>query len=502
MRSTFFGFNIARSGLFAAQRALDITGHNIANVNTKGYSRQRLEQVQSTPLALPGKQGMLGTGVDTLTIKQVRADFLDFKYRGEVNSQGEWEARRDGLQFIEAIMNEPSETGISTVLDELFQSIQELSKNPQELTNRSLVRQRAITFTNSLNHMHGQLEKMVKDVNFDVMTTVNSINAYSDQIATLNEQIFRAEIGGSNANDLRDQRNVLLDELSKLVNVEVLEVMDPNDLQSGGKKMVIQINGQPLVHHNRAFKLSTEETVFGSEPLINQIKWENGATLSTTGLKGELKALLDLRDSSDGKFKGIPFYINELNEFARVFAKEFNKIHYEGYGLNGQDGVLFFSANGMDTLDMMDGQTILDDVIHNKITAKNISIALDLEDPNKIAAGSDPTLLPGDGSIALKLAQLRHDGNMFTKGKPEDFIKSLISNLGVDAQEAIRNAFNQTILTDQIDNERQSISGVSMDEELSRMVMYQHSYNASARMINTVDEMLDLIINRLGLVGR
>lgn len=497
MRSTFFGFNIARSGLFAAQRALDVTGHNIANVNTQGYSRQRLEQAQSNPLPLPGGQGMIGTGVDTKAIKQIREDFLDFKYRGEVNSQGQWEARRDGLQFIEAIMNEPSETGISTVIDEFFQSIQELNKNPQELTNRSLVRQRAIAFTNSLNHMHGQMEKMIKDVNFDVLTTVNSINSYSEQISILNEQILRSEIGGSNANDLRDQRNVLIDDLSKLVNVEVLEVTDSN----GANKMVLQLNGQPLVNHDRAFKLSTEDTVPNSDPLINEIKWENGSPLNTSALRGELRGLLDLRDSTDGKTKGIPYYMEELNRFAQTFAKEVNELHYEGFGLNETTNILLFTVDGRSTSNMMDGETELNDEIHNKITAKNIGVALDLEDPNKIAASSSEDLLPGDGSVALKISQLRHT-EMFTQGKPEDFIKSLISNLGVDTQEAIRNATNQMFLTDQIDNERQSISGVSMDEELSKMVMYQHSYNASARMVNTMDEMLDVIINRLGLVGR
>jgi len=497
MRSTFMGFNIARSGLFAAQRSLDITGHNIANVNTKGYSRQRLEQVQSTPLSIPGGQGMIGTGVHTQGIKQIRQDFLDFKYRGEVNSQGEWEVRRDGLQFIEAIMNEPSETGISTVLDEFFQSVQELSKNPQELTNRSLVRQRAVAFTNSLNHMYGQMEKMVKDVNFDVKTTVNSINSYSAQIAVLNEQILRSEIGGANANDLRDQRNVLIDDLSKLVNVEVLEVTDLNDLQNGGSKTVIQINGQPLVNHNRAYRLNADETKLGSDPLVNLIKWESGSPLNESGLKGELKGLLDLRDSKDGKTKGLPYYMEQLNEFAETFAMDFNEIHSSGFGLNGDTGISFFTVNGLDTHDMS-LLTPPDDTI----TAKNIGVSMDLDDPNMIAASSDSDLLPGDGSNALKLAQLRHNSDMFTKGKPEDYIKSLISNLGVDTQEAIRNATNQNILTEQIDNERQAISGVSMDEELSKMVMYQHSYNAAARMVTTMDEMLDAIINRLGLVGR
>ncbi|SDJ91094.1 flagellar hook-associated protein FlgK [Natronincola ferrireducens] len=508
MRSTFLGFNTARSGLFAAQRALDITGHNIANVNTKGYTRQRLEQAQSNPMALPGGQGMLGTGVDTLAIKQLRNEFLDYKFRGENNALGYWEAKRDGLHFIESIFNEPSETGISTVMDELFSSFQELSKNPENLTTRSLVRQRAIAFTNTVNHMYNQLEKMAKDLNFDIQATVNSINGYAEQIGRLNEQIFRNEIDGGNANDLRDQRNLLIDELSKLVNVEVVEVLDVNDDVAStkdhvGKKMVLQINGQPLVSHDKVYRLDAthkDASEFFEEELdttvfMNTIKWQNGSTLNTSGLKGELKALLDLRDGETGSTKGIPFYIGELNRFVEKFAQKVNDLHAQGYGLSGDTGNFFFTANGVSTQDMKDDDNL-------KITARNIKISLDIEDLNKIAASSSSDLLPGDASIALKMLELRHDSHMFTEGKPEDFIKSVISNLGVDTQAAIRNAFNQQVLTEQVDGERQRISGVSMDEELSRMVMFQHAYNASARMITTMDEMLDVVINRIGLVGR
>ncbi|SES84247.1 flagellar hook-associated protein 1 FlgK [Natronincola peptidivorans] len=509
MRSTFLGFNTVRSGLFAAQRALDITGHNIANVNTKGYTRQRLEQVQSTPMSLPGGQGMLGTGVDTLAIKQLRNEFLDFRYRGEVNSLGYWEAKRDGLYYLEAILNEPSDTGITTVIDELFASFQQLSKpeNANNLSTRNLVRENAIAFTNSINHMYDQMEKMVRDLNFDIVTTVNSINSYADQIAQLNEQIFRFEVDGGNANDLRDQRNHLIDELSKLVNLEVVEVVDINDTvvsskEHVGKKMVLQINGQPLVYHGTAYKLDADTKGksdffedIGVDLEINTVKWANGSTLNVSGLKGELKALLDLRDGTGGNTKGVPYYIEQLNRFTQVFAEEVNKIHSSGYGLDGKTGYHFFTANGLTTTDAkMDGAP--------QINAKNIRVSLDMDDLNKIAAASEEDLLPGDGSNALRISKLRDDTGMFREGKPEDFLKTLISNLGVDTLEAIRNATNQLALTEQVDIERQRISGVSMDEELSNMVKFQHAYNASARMITTMDEMLDVVINRIGLVGR
>ncbi len=503
MRSTFTGFNIVKSGLFAAQRSLDITGHNISNVNTPGYSRQRLNQAQSTPMALYGGQGMLGTGVDSLSITQFRNEFLDFKYRSEINTQGYWDAKSQGLQFIEAIMNEPSDTGITTVIDEMFSAFQELSKNPESLTTRALVRQRGIAFTNTVNHMYTQMEKMVKDLNFDIQTTVTSINGYAEQIAKINEQIFRAELDGSHANDLRDQRNLLIDELSKLVDVEVMEVSDINDQvisgqegKSSTKKMVLQINGQPLVYHDRVNKLDASTDInssFDNDVKVKQIKWANGDLLDVKSINGQLKGLLDLRDGKEGSNKGIPYYIEELNEFVTTFATKVNAVHDDGYGLNGTTGVLFFTRNGVAT-----GGT--GDIAFN---AKNIKISQDVDlDWNKIAASASNDLLPGDGTIALKIVELRHDSGMFSEGKPEDFIKSLISNLGVDTQEAIRMVTNQEYLTSQIENQRQAVSGVSMDEEMSNMVRFQHAYNAAARMITTMDEMIDTIIHKVGLVGR
>lgn len=504
MRSTFLGFNTATSGLFAAQRALDVTGHNISNVNTPGYTRQRLIQAQSTPMPLTGRQGMLGTGVDSIAIKQLRDEFLDFRYRGEVNSLGYWEVKRDGLYFLEAIFNEPSDSGITTVLDEFFNSFQQLSKpeNANSLSTRNLVRQNAITFANSINSMYNQMEKLVRDLNFDVVTTVEAINGYADQIAQLNEQIFRYEISGSAANDLRDQRNLLIDELSKLVNVEVVEIIDVNDSGNAGKKMVLQINGNPLVYHDRVKKLDAsikEKSSFfgdmGVDLELNIVKWSDGTTLNTSAIKGELKGLLDLRDGTEGNTKGVPYYIERLNHFVKVFAEEVNKVHSAGFGLNGKTGIMFFTANGMSTKEA-------EKPTSPQINAKNIGVSLDIEDLNNIAAASELDLIPGDGSNALNIANLRNNVGMFKEGKAEDFLTSLISNLGVDSLEAIRNASNQLVLTETVDTERQRISGVSTDEELANMVKFQHAYNASARMITTMDEMLDTIINRIGLVGR
>ncbi|SHI61958.1 flagellar hook-associated protein 1 FlgK [Geosporobacter subterraneus DSM 17957] len=536
--STFFGFNIARSGLFASQRALNVTSHNIANANTPGYTRQRLEQQASRPMILPNGKGMLGTGVDTIHIRNIRDQFLDLKFRSENQAFGEWDTRADILQNIEAIMNEPSTSGIRTVMDQFFSSLQELSTKPENLTVRALVRERGIALAKTINQMGYQLEKMQSDLDFSVSTTVGEINGYAAQIADLNKQIYNYELDGNNANDLRDQRNLLLDKLSQLINIDAFE-----DNQG---RMHVLVSGKSLVSHYRYSELGTvprtEKKNNSDLGGLSDVVWKDGSTFTIQG--GKLKGLLDARDNAEGGTKGVPYYMEQLNLFAKTFAAHVNMAHRSGYGLDGSTGNDFFhmgenqfhdisthfagkseneiqeliksiekggssslAALGIATslayenlsVVKMDGKYF----ITPKVTATTLKISDKIDqDLNKIAASSTYAGLPGDGSNALNINLLKNNTGMFDWGKPEDFMKSLISNLGVDTQQAIRFANNQQVLLDQVEYKRQSISGVSLDEEMADMVKFQHAYNANARMITTIDEMIDVIVNRMGLVGR
>lgn len=480
MSGSFFGLNIAKSGLFASQRALNVIGHNIANVNTPGYSRQRVEVTESDPLSLASGQGMIGTGVDTQHITNVRDEFLDLKYRNEFQAFGEWEARAGVLKDIEVIMNEPTDTGIRKVMDQYFSALQQLSENPEDLTVRALVRERGIALAKSVNHMGNQLEKEQQDLDFNVKTVVGEINGYADQIADLNEQIIKYELDGSNANDLRDQRNLTLDKLSELIKIDTIE--DKN----GGVK--VMTSGNQLVSQNGASHLKTKTRELGQEKNKADVKqlcdvvWEYGGSFKPTG--GKLKGYIDARDNISGSEKGVPYYMDKLNEFAKTFSTQINNIHKEGYGLNGQHGVDFFQDDG-------------------EITATNMRISDEIDkDWSAIAASSTYAGLPGGRDNAIKMNQLKNDADMFAWGKPEDFMKSLISNLGVDSQQAKNLAENQKVLIGQVENKRQSISSVSLDEEMANMIRFQHSYQANARMITTMDSMLETIINKMGLVGR
>ncbi len=601
---SFFGLSIAKSGLFAAQKALNTIGHNIANANTPGYTRQRVEQVATSPLSSPGGRGMIGTGVDANRVTQIRNEFLDIKLRTENTVYGQWEYRYSSLSEVEAVMNEVGDGKIGAVMDDFFSSLSELKKDPSLPTARAVVKERAIAMSTTISQMHSQLEKMLKDTDSSMEATVQQINTYAKDIAKLNEQIYSAEMDGSSANDLRDNRNLLLDELSKLVNVEINEVSQGSE--AAGKKMQILVNGQPLVSHNRVDLITFQDPKpqhkygedLGLKYDVRVLKFESGTIINTNALKGTLKAQLDMRDNmgdADGP-KGIPYYMKKLDEFVSTFTEEVNRIHMQGFGLDADStGKLFFTVKSIkadgevtanphnpgdfsppndgatdiagfvstftapqteaDAVAMWEskykgytivkdgggnwsevcdikkfvdsntseeeaikdweaqykGYTIMKDGKGNwyevkNITAKDMKISEDIEkDLDNIGAAKtydqEYKAKVGDNTNILDIIQLRHKDNMFEWGSPEDFVKSLTTNLGADTQEAENMAINQITLVQQIDNTRQSISGVSLDEEMGNMIKYQHAYNASARMITAMDEMIDVIVNRMGRVG-
>lgn len=345
MGSSFFGFNIATSGLFSSQRALNVTAHNIANANTPGYARQRLQVESSRPDTLPSGQGMLGTGVDSLPVVQIRDEFLDKKVRDESTTQGEWGVREDVLEMVERIFNEPSDSGITSVIDDYFASLQELSKTPENLTTRALVRQRGIALAENLRFTSSSLREYQEQLDFDLETTVTQVNGLAEQIADLNKQIYSTELDGSSANDIRDKRNLALDELSKLVDINYYE--DNND------RFYVVVGGHNLVAHFDSDSLVTEERTSLTNPEdakgLHDLNWADGSTLTVNG--GEIRGLLDMRDGITDTNKGMPYYMDKLNEFADTLVNEVNRLHLTGYDLDAGTGNYFYTINNMTSAD-------------------------------------------------------------------------------------------------------------------------------------------------------
>jgi flagellar hook-associated protein 1 FlgK len=540
MRTTFFGLEIVRKGLQTQQRALDVTGHNIANANTPGYTRQSAIIGTTTPWTVPGmnkafQAGQIGTGAKVEEIRRIRDSFIDLQVRNESKELGYWEAKADVLQKLEVIINEPSDSGIRTVMDQFWASLQELSKNPESEAVRATVRQRGVAVADTFNHIHRQLRELQEDIGASVKVKVNQINSLATQIRDLNDQIVRIEVGKTdNANDLRDRRDNLLDELSKLVDIKY------NEDQYGAVR--ISIGGKGLVLGSKAALLEASDQA-GLNGL-SSVRWQDGGPLNLTS--GELLGLIQsmgYQDTATGESKGIiPEMIRELNHLANSIVTAANWVHRQGYPKAGDKGILFFQQERDENGSLL------------PVNAWSIRVSdAIMADTANIAASLEKNMA-GDGRNALALAQLKHllavvtDVNYLKNpppipvamynppGDPEgqalpfkdffefyryflaaedgynsnlaptatfdDFFRGLVGRLGINTQEAERMVLNQQMLVSQQQNRREMMSGVSLDEEMTNMIMFQHAYNAAARTISTMDEMLEVLINRVGIVGR
>ncbi|MCG0275604.1 MAG: flagellar hook-associated protein FlgK [Thermosediminibacteraceae bacterium] len=466
MYSSFFGIEIAKRALFAQQGAQQNVSHNVANANTPGYSRQRpvMEATYMKPwsgMYTAAGAVQAGAGVRIADIIRIRDDFADMQYRNENSSFGQWSVQADILRQVEAIFNEPSDIGVSTVLIQFWQALEELSKNPEAIEIRETVKERAVTLAETINHVATKLTELLEDINFRISVKVDQVNTLARQIANLNAQIQQMEITGITASDLRDKRDVLLDELSKLVNINTYE--DENGV------FTVNVGGAILVKGNDYEVISFDGV---------DIKWQVYNT-PVNITKGELKGLLDLRD---GKVKT---YLDSLKIFAKTFADEFNNIHKSGYDLDGNKVVEDFF--------------IYTDSLSGDILSINSNI---LKNVRLIAAAKDGSAVPGDNRNALELANLKYKKIPLLGGTLDEYYGSLIARLGIDSQEALRMTESQEFIVSQIEEQRKAVSSVSLDEEMARMVMFQHAYNAAARIVTAIDEMLDVIVNRMGITGR
>ncbi|MBS4535786.1 flagellar hook-associated protein FlgK [Clostridium sp. D2Q-14] len=495
--SGWIGFNTAVSGLLASQRNLYTTYHNISNSATKGYSRQKNTQEARSALSIPGV-GFLGTGTDVTDVTRVRNSYLDFKYWGERAPMGEWEIKESTLTEIQEIFNEPSDSAIRQNLDDFFKALETLSTSPSDDSYRELVQKEAMALTSYMNSTAEKLYDAQKELNSQVSTKIKQINDLASRIRGLNEEIYKVEIDGRTANDLRDSRDLLVDELSKIVDINTTEVNGKFRVDIGGSTLVDHITNNKL-----KYPPNLKDNPHNPKEKLNLVQWENGKDVKLEG--GELKALLEVRDENgeNNTYRGITYYMDRLDDFAQVFTRKMNEIHSSGYTLDGETDIFMFTIDGRPTSDFTD----LDDLV-GQVKAYNISLSAELiGDLDKIAVSDSPINDEKENNKnLLELIAARDDTTFFNdtvpQGTPDDFMKSVLSTLAVDGDQAKRMKTNQKVIIQGIERRRESESGVSLDEEVTNMVKFQHSYNAAARMITTIDNIYDVTINRLGLVGR
>lgn len=481
--SSFRGISIGVSGIFASQRALDVTGHNISNVNTTGYTRQMIGNSNSFYQKV-GRSGngnllQLGTGVDVQEIRQYRDEFLDKKFKRENTELGYWSARFSSVEELETVFNDNSEEGLQTVMNNFWNSWEQLSKPTGGLTARAMVKENAIAFVETVKNMDKLMTDFRTSKDREIIESVGRINDIAKRIAQLNVEINKIEANGAIANDLRDERNLLIDELSGKTKIQVYD----------GVMVNIAVEGQMLVEAGRYEQIGTvpDTTNNGYVRLVWQ---RTNDKLEPSA--GSLKSMMESRDELVKGFR------DKLSEFVRGVAEAVNAIHRTGYGLNDTDPQYRdFFIN-----ELNDG---------NPISLSNIAFNPDLNDYDNIAAAEEAGNFE-DNRVALKIAGLRLNDYFSDSGYETDeanrkynfdeFYRNIILDLGNKGQEAATAVDAQKLLVDQLDYRRQSISAVSLDEEMSNLIRFEHSYNAAVRIVNVIDEMIETVVNKIGLVGR
>ncbi|WP_156288311.1 flagellar hook-associated protein FlgK [Oceanobacillus salinisoli] len=492
--STFRGLEMAKQALFTQQSALHTTGHNIANANTEGYTRQRVNFESSLPSPNASRNreqipGQLGTGVQAGSIERIRNQFLDEQFRSENSKSGYWESRSEALSRMEKLLNEPSETGLSASMDQFWQSLQDLSVNPENSGARSVVLQRGEALTDTFNYLSDSLSNIRGDLKNEIEVTLKDANTILTEIDKINQEVRKLETHGYTANDLYDKRDLLLDELSNIVNIEVTYnnshsssktadgVATVTMVDDTGNSIVKLINGEDdtvnkftetdLFSDVNHLDVFSNMVIGDTEVPLNNLLASSG---SLSGLIESFGYTLD-GDVAEGDY---PSFMSRLDTIAYEFVNTFNEVH-------GEEPFFGFTSEMTD----FNGAAGL------------INVALN--DPEKINAGEQK----GNGENALKLAEvITEPMENLDDTSMKRFYESVIGDLGVIAEHANRMTENTTILKSQVENQRMSVSSVSLDEEMTNMLKFQHAYNAAARSMTATDELLDRVINNMGLVGR
>ena len=415
--------NTAKSGMNVSQVAIQTTSHNISNINTPGYSRQRVSQTASSPYSNPGLNsslgaGQIGTGAQIDDVTRIRNSFYDYQYRSESHQYGSTSVKYEYFKNIEGIFNEPSDTAISSSLNSFFNSWSELSKDPQSSGVKSVVIENGKYLSNSINSAFKRLESLEEGLDKQSEYIMDEVNSMLSQLDKLEKNIKIIQGSGKSPNDFLDQRDQLLDNLSFKLNI------NDKDVKATLKK-AYDANGKVTL---------------------------DDLTKSGVKISGELEGTLSMKQE-------INKYKDGLKQLANTITSNVNK------------------AAGQDIFKAKDGELI------------SINPEM-LQEPEKINVTAD---------IALKVYELKSE-KVNINGKDmtiNTFYNSMIQNLGQSSAAVIRDESNQSKLLENIDSSRSSVSGVSLDEEMISLVQLQHTYSANAKVMSTIDSLLDVVVNGL-----
>jgi len=444
MSGIFGTLNTATKGLLAQQTALHTASHNISNANTEGFSRQRVQMQADLSYTLAGI-GQLGTGVKMESVVRMTDDYVNKQIRNENSSYEQYNVKSQTLDQLEITLNEPSTTGINFNLNEMFNAWQELSKNPESLSAKTIVVEKSKALVETINHIANQIESLKVETNDQINKNILDFNTTIDKIDSLNKQIFNISVKGEVPNDLLDQRDLLLKDLSSIAKVDVnFDKYGRAEINLGEK---IVLNGESK---NTLTKNAVGEFVVGADKI----------DITTGKIKGYLESIEVLED-----------VISQLDDFVKSMATEVNNLHNPD------------SA----------GKDIFTDID----SAKSVKVNPDINNDNELILPGYTTY-KGDGQRALDISKLNKkildDGSTIT-GKYND----VVTRVGISKQQSDNIVANQEVLLNQLILKRESTSGVSIDEEVTNVLKYQKAYEANARVISVLNDMLDVLINRTGV---
>ena len=631
MPSTFFGLTIAGSGLSSFQAAINTTANNISNVQTNGYTKQVANRVASEALRVHQKYGTTGSGVTTTSITQVRDFYYDVKYWENSSNVGYYDKRLYYMKQIETYYIDDEKTyqkGFSTILDKMFSDLDSLKGNAGDINKRDAFIGSAQNLTSYFTGISSELQSLQSSCNDEIKTIVGKVNATASKIATLNKQINQLELNGGYANELRDQRALLVDELSQIVPVTVNEVPIKDshypDRVTGANWYTVSINGQDIVdgYDYRTIECRARDYKVNQTDIegLYDLYWtDTGNSFNTTNasMTGQLRALFEMRDGNNeenfsgimtgvngnkvtfeqklsitdmadmnmdtegiitignknfhyngfsyntsvdaegnetitsftfnledvdaatnlkdfvGKKAeigtsidslGIPYYMNQMTAFVRVFASKFNRLEQTGVDLNGKDMRTFFVANTTkeekafadDNFEMKAGNYTYtsDSDTYYWLTVSNFDVAKECaKDPTRFSTitkdkynelkGKDPTgdITQGEDAydLAEELLKLKSGVKIYRNSYASDFLKCMYNDVSVDKQEASTFNDNYANISETITSQRLSISGVDEDEEALDLVKFQNAYNLSSQMVQVMTEMYDQLILQTGV---
>jgi flagellar hook-associated protein 1 len=463
--SIFGSFEIGRKALRAQHKGMEVSGQNVANANTPGYSRQRTDMSSVAPVITAGTSLAPGQGVTVTDIARVRSEFYHAQMVSTGSHYAYWEMRSESFRGVEAIFMEPDDFGINKYLGDFFDYWQELNSSPEDAAVRSGLVEHAVSLTRAFEDVHLRIGDFSASLQEELSLRVDEVNRIADAIGELNEKIRFINALQQKSNELMDQLDLAIEDLSKLVDVKIH--------RKANGSVEIFSGGRILVQEDRAFHISLEA---GGDAGGFQVVSSRGLPLNLQG--GRVPALLDAVN------RDLPDLQNELNRMVNVIVREVNEIHSGGFGLGQGEGTNFFE----------------------EIANENIPVALQfrvsadiLEDTANIAASSRVNE-PGNGEIALAIARLRdtRQQDRLNGSSIAEYYRGVITSMGVGAQESerMKEAFGRTEA--QLIEQHRSISGVNLDEEMLNMIQFQHSWHAAARYLNYVDQMLSMLFTELG----